>query len=1481
MGVGPDVLVGVLLERSLEAIVTLLAIFKAGGAYVPLDPEYPDERLRFMMHDAGLELVVTQAKLTSRLGDTVVQSIRVDADWAEIANESQDNPPLLASASNLAYIIYTSGSTGTPKGAMVTRGGMLNCLQWMQQRYELTKQDAFLMHTSLNFDSSVWEVFWPLLAGVRLVIAPADMLESSALLRYMAEQSVSCAFFVPSQLGMLVQEPGLSEMTSLRYVITGGEKLPLGVMREFQELSRAELHNAYGPTETAIAATEWTCEAGAERVLIGRPIGNTQVYVLNEQMEPLPVGVEGELYIGGAGVGRGYAGQAELTAERFVPHPFSSKPGARLYRTGDLVRYDAAGQLEFVDRVDQQVKVRGSRIELGEIEAVLRRHAQVSAAVVVLNEADGDKRLVAYVVSEVEAHELREYLKARLPDYMVPSFFVALNDLPLLPNGKLNRRALPAPESMVLAETKYVAPRTATEELLAGLWARVLRVNRVGINDNFFALGGHSLLATQVIARVRDAFRQEVALRSLFEQPTVAGLAQIIEVAQREGHGLEAPPLIGVSREEDLPLSFAQQRLWFLDQLEPGNSFYNIPAAVRLRGVLNVAALERTLSEVVRRHEALRTHFMAVDGEPVQVIEAAAPLPLEVLDLSALEEEPREAEVLRLAQLEASQPFDLWRGPLLRVGLLRLGKEEHVALVTMHHIVSDGWSIGVFINEVATLYAAYVRGDESPLEELPIQYADFAHWQRGWLQGEVLAAQLDYWRAELADAPTVIDLPIDKPRPPIQTYRGAFQSIQLSTELSAQLRDLSRRHGATLFMTLLAAFDLLLCRYAGQEQVLIGTPIANRNRSETEGLIGFFVNTLVLRGDVRGNPSFSELLRRVRETALSAYAHQDLPFEKLVEELQPERDMSRSPLFQVMFVLQNAPGEALELEGLSLSRVESPVETAQFELLLGLQEIGEEVAGSINYNRDLYEAETIGRLVASYERVLQAVVTDAEQRAWEIDLLSDAERRQVIEGWYATAREYAPALTLSELFEAQAARTPETVALSFEGTTLTYRELNERANQLAHYLQRRNVGPDVLVGILMHRSLEMLVAVLGILKAGGAYVPLDPSYPRERLAFMVQDAGLRMLLTQEELLNEIHGEYVGQTLSLNQQWDAIAGENVENLLSVAHPESLAYVIYTSGSTGQPKGVLISHENVVRLLEATQPHFEFNQNDVWTLFHSYAFDFSVWEIWGALAYGGKLVVVPYWISRSAEAFHRLLVSEHVTVLNQTPSAFRQLMAADESAGDGVELKLRLVIFGGEALELQSLRPWFARHGDDTPRLVNMFGITETTVHVTYRPLTAADLELASSSVIGRPLECLQVYLLDGRGQPVSIGVSGEICVGGTGLARGYLKRAALTAERFVPHPFSTSSGARLYRSGDLARFLPNGDIDYLGRIDQQVKVRGFRIELGEIEAALAEHEAVRECMVVASPDANGETKLSAYLVAGRQNPRPPSPRYASS
>ena len=1458
MGVGPEVRVGVLLERSVETIVTLLAIFRAGGAYVPLDPDYPDERLRFMVRDAGLELVVAQERLTRRLGDAAVQHIRVDADWPEIAKERDDNPPVRASAANLAYIIYTSGSSGTPKGAMVTRGGMLNCLQWMQQRYELTTQDAFLMHTSLNFDPSVWEVFWPLLVGGRVVIAPAGMLESSALLEYMAEQSVTCAYFVPSQLGMLVQDSRLSECRSLRYVISGGEKLPLPVMRDFQRLSRAELHHSYGPTETAIAATEWTCEAGAERVLIGRPIGNTQAYVVDEQMEPLPLGVAGELYIGGVGVGRGYAGQAALTAERFVPDRFSSEPGARLYRTGDLVRFYAEGKLEFVGRVDQQVKLRGYRIELGEIETVLRRHSQVSAAVVVLNEAEGDKRLVAYVVSEAEAGALREYLKAQLPDYMVPSFFVKLNELPLLPNGKLDRRALPPAESVVVAEAEYAAPRTATEELLAGMWAQVLHVNRVGINDDFFALGGHSLLATQVIARMRDAFGQEVALQSLFDQPTVAGLAQTIETAQLAGAGLSIPALMPISGDAELPLSFAQQRLWFLDQLEPGSAFYNIQAAVRLEGQLDVVALERTMSEIIRRHEVLRTTFVAVDGEPKQVIKPFTPVTLAVFDVSELNPAERDLETRRLLREEATRPFDLARGPLVRACLVRVKADEHVALVTMHHIVSDGWSMSVLIHEVAELYSAYVRGEESPLLELPIQYGDFAHWQRGWLQGEVLAAQLDYWRDVLAEAPAMLELPTDRPRPREQTFNGAAVSVTLAEELTAELKALSQRERVTLFMTLLAAFQSLLFRHSGQEDIVVGTPIANRRYRELEELIGFFVNTLALRARSLATLRFNELLQRVREVTLGAYAHQDLPFEKLVEELQPERDLSRNPLFQVLFAVQNAPRSALELPGLTLERQGGESRTTRFDLECHLWEEEQVLRGVFVYNTDLFDQMTIERLVVNYQTLLQSIVADATVAVASLRLLRAEDERQLLYEWNETSSEE-PQGVVHELFAQQVKRTPHQTAVVFDDVSLTFAELDQRSNVVASYLQSKGVGADTVVGVMLERSVEMVVAVLGVLKAGGAYLPLDPEYPRERLQFMLADAAVGVLLTQEQLADSISADV--DIIRLDTDWHVLFEQAVDERQHAAvTSDNLAYVVYTSGSTGQPKGVAMTHRVLVNLL-----HWQMGRSTPAprTLqFSSLSFDVSFQEIFSTWCAGGTLVLMREAARRDAGALWQLLIRERIERLFLPFVALQYLAEASEHNEEHPST-LREVITAGEQLRItRHIRSLFAKLAGCT--LDNHYGPSETHV-VTALKLDGDAATWPELPAIGRPIANAQVYVLDERLQPVPVGVAGELYLGGEVLARGYLNRAALSAEKFLPHPFMADGGSRLYRTGDQARYLADSNIEFLGRRDQQVKVRGYRIELGEVEVALRQQPQVREAVVIISPTASGENRLIAYVL----------------
>ncbi|HVR99074.1 MAG TPA: amino acid adenylation domain-containing protein, partial [Thermoanaerobaculia bacterium] len=1011
---------------------------------------------------------------------------------------------------------------------------------------------------------------------------------------------------------------------------------------------------------------------------------------------------------------------------------------------------------------------------------------------------------------------------------MVPKVFVSLDALPLTTSGKVDRKALPAPERQAAVNEEAAADPIA--ELLAGIFSEVLGLDRVGVDEDFFALGGHSLLATQVVSRVRSVLGVELPLRRLFEAPRIAELA----LAVRESQGGEqAPPIVPVPRDGGLPLSFAQQRLWFLDQLEPGSVAYNVPTAVRLSGELSVGLLMWVFAEVVRRHEALRTTFTSREGKPVQVI---APLRIElpVVDLSQVPE----SEALRLAREEARRPFDLQAGPLLRLALLRLDERDHVLLLTMHHIVSDGWSMGVLIREVGALYQG------TPLPELPVQYADFAAWQRSWLQGEVLEEQLAHWRSRLDGAPQVLEMPLDRPRPAVQTHRGASRDIALEPSLSAAVRAVCRREGVTPFMVLLAAWAAVLGRLAGQEELLVGTPIAGRNRREIEGLIGFFVNTLVLRVDLGGRSGFAGVLARVRQTALDAYTHQDVPFERLVEELVPERDLSRSPLFQALFTLQNAPVAGLTVPGLVLTPLAFDGEAAKFDLSLGLQETAGGFAGSLDYNADLFDGSTAARLGARLTALLAAAVASPEAPVAELPLLPPEERHQLLVEWGGTGEEPAAGETLHGRFEAQARRRPEAPAVLWDGAVVSCGELNRRANQLAYRLRQLGVGPESRVGLSMQRSLDLVVGILGILKAGGAYVPLDPNYPQERRAYMIADAGVEVVV-EGGLLEEL------------------AALPSVDLPPLADGSSLAYVIYTSGSTGRPKGALVSHGNIVRLFDATQDWFGFGERDVWTLFHSYAFDFSVWEIWGALLYGGRLVVVPHEVSRSPEQFLDLLVRDKVTVLNQTPSAFTQLARVDGERG-GVATDLRLVVFGGEALDVAGLASWFDRHGDEKPLLVNMYGITETTVHVTYRPLRVADTRGERRSVIGIPIPDLSLYVLDRAQQPAPIGVPGELVVGGAGLARGYLDRPELTAALFVPDPAGSRAGARLYRSGDLGRFLPTGEVEYLGRIDHQVKIRGFRIELGEIESVLGSHSAVRECVVLVREDVPGSRVLVAYL-----------------
>ena len=1073
------------------------------------------------------------------------------------------------------------------------------------------------------------------------------------------------------------------------------------------------------------------------------------------------------------------------------------------------------------------------------------------------------------------APELRRFLQTELPDYMVPAAFVLLDRLPLSVHGKVDRAALPAPEPPRAAGSAL--PRTPTETALCEAWKELLGIEQVGVEDNFFELGGHSLLATQLMSRLRDSFGVEVPLRAIFETPTVAGLAAWIEQAlQTREAPLLVPPLRPAPRDGDLPLSFAQERLWFLAQLAPESAAYNMPSAMRLTGRLDPAALAAALSEILRRHEALRTVYrMAAEGGPFQVVQAPEALRLPLIDLSALPREVREDAARRLAVAEVLTPFDLARGPVLRVLLFRLAAEEHALLWTTHHIASDGWSVGaVFVPELAALYAAFSRDLPSPLPELPIQYADFAVWQRAWLRDDVLAAQIGYWRRQLAGAST-LELPTDRPRRPVPSAQGASRLLRLPAAAAQRLRALAHAEGATPFMALHAAFAALLRRCSGQSDVVIGLPVANRGRKEIEGLIGFFVNTLVLRTDLSGDPDFLAAIARSREASLGAYANQDLPFERLVDELGLTRNPFRPPLLRVLFQLLNLPSGDLEPQGLALTPFELASATSKFDLVVSLAEGSEGLTTMFEYDTDLFDAATVARLCEHFGRVLEAWIEDPLRRLSGLPLLSAPERHQLLVEWNAgMGPAHRGRRCLHRRFEERGDRAPEAPALSTPAGRLTYRELDESANRLARHLLAAGVRPGDRIALCLERSAGMVAAILAVLKTGAAYVPLDPAYPAERLAFTLEDSGAALLIAEGDLIAGLPEASV-RVVRLDAEREEIAARGAERPTVEVDPDLPAYVIYTSGSTGRPKGVVVTHANVDRLLTTTEDWFGFGAADVWTLFHSYAFDFSVWELWGALLYGGRLVVVPYWESRSPEGFYRLLLEERVTVLNQTPSAFRQLLWAEEAvlgnAGNvgnapsdrSTALALRWVVFGGEALEPASLAPWFERHGDERPRLVNMYGITETTVHVTFRPLRADDL--GRGSLIGRPLPDLSLHVLDEHLRPQPIGIAGEVHIGGAGLAQGYLGRPGLTAERFVPDPFAGEPGARLYRSGDLARRLPDGDLEYLGRIDHQVKIRGFRIELGEIEAALAAHPGVREVVVLARDDGHGgERRLVAYV-----------------
>lgn len=1477
LGVKPENAVGVCLEPGAELMIAFFAVIAAGAVIVPLDPDYPAERLTYMLQDTAPAVVLTRSCLRDRI--PIVHTKLAMLDHAADVIAAHDDSVLETDVSpdNLLYVVFTSGSTGRPKGVAVSQGAMVSRAQFLAQRYGSQRTDRSLQVLSAAFDAFGGGLYSTLLTGGALVFTrPERLLSPQEMCNVIAEAPVTTLRVAVGYLRELLiyaVQKGIVLPPSLRLIITGGETISRTEMRDW--LKRAAPHarfiHEYGPTETTVTAGLYEEDlqseflAHAHRSLIGRPNANTQLYVLGEEMEAAATGVTGEVYIGGASLARCYTGTAEQTAERFVPNPVAGG-GRRLYRTGDWGRWLADGTLEFLGRRDDQVKVRGYRIELGEIEAVLRLHPAIrDVAVIVRDDARHGKRLVGYVVAEATpapaATELRRFLEEKLPEYMVPAAFVELAELPYMAGGgKLDRKRLPEPPEEA-HEAK--APRTPTEEILCGIWSEVLKQDRVGVDDNFFALGGHSLLATQVMARVRRAFGMELPLRVLFEAQTAEALAERIEQRKQAGDSAPAPLFRHVSREAPLPLSYAQQRLWFLDQLEPGSAAYNIPVAVRLKGELKIEVLKCALNEIVRRHEVLRTSFAIVDGEARQVIVPAdadhSAILIEMADFAGMEQVDAETEMQRRVRVESATPFNLSQGPLLRLRLFRLGPAEHVLLAVMHHIASDGWSQGIMVREFATLYQAYAEGRKSPLPELPFQYADYAVWQREWLQGELPDGQLAYWKEQLADVPA-LELLTDHPRS--ESVAGSGLHLILPQHLSEGLKRLARSEGATLFMTMLAGFQLLLARYASQDDIAVGTPIAGRRWAETEDMIGFFVNTLVLRVRIDSKASFTELLAQTREKTLDAYAHQDLPFEKLVEELQPERHLGRTPLFQVMFALQNAPQSELQLPALTMSNIDIESKIARFDLMLMAAEAHGEIHAGLSYRADWFDESSVRRMLSHWENLLASILENERLEIRNLSMLSAAERGQILEEWNRTETEY-PKRFVHQLVEDQAAASPGAVAVESGTQELTYAGLNRQANQLARYLAKHGVAAESRVALCMERSPDLMVGMLGILKAGAAYVPLDPRYPPSRLAFMLEDSRIDVLVTQRDFQTLFTG-LVKTVLCLDSLKQEIGRLDPSNLAVAVDGDNLAYVLYTSGSTGEPKGVGMPHGPLANLLHWQGARAPEGRPLRTVQFTAATFDVSFQEIFSTWSQGGSLVLIDEETRRDPYLLWGTLLKKQIERLFLPFVALEQLAeAADISER---RAGLREVITAGEQLRIT---PAIAALFRVLPGCVleNHYGPTESHVVTAHR----LERDISGWPVlpsIGRAIANAQLYLLDEVQEPVPAGVAGEVFLGGLSLARGYIGNSRLTAEKFIPDPFSKKPGRRLYRTGDLARRFTNGDLEFLGRKDRQVKVRGYRIELGEIETALSGCPGVAQSAVTMREDRPGEKRLVAYVI-----PRP--------
>lgn len=1470
-GIGPDMPVGVCIERSIDMVVAILAVLKSGGAYVPLDPTSPMTRLTDILHDLRPSLILTTRKLRGCLPEGHATLMALDEHQEDIARQPVTNLPFLSDPQHLAYMIYTSGSTGRPKGVQIEHQALVAFASSFRQECELKKGDRVLQFASLAFDASVEEIFPFLISGGTIVLPRERALESPDRFLTTCRQLNITVLDLPTaywhEIALHLENHSSLVYPSLRLMIIGGEEAAPRAVHAWQKnvASSTRLFNTYGPTEATVSTTlcdltnirsdEWRHN---HNIPIGRPLAHVQTYLLDRYLQPVPTGIPGELYLGGQSLARGYHHRHAETSALFIPNPFGLDEGSRLFRTGDMCRHRSDGVLEYLGRTDYQVKIRGFRVELREIEAVMQEHQGVYEALVTLDtSSQWGPRLLGYYIPVrqpgVRARELRTFLQTRLPDYMIPATFMAMDSWPHTPSGKIDRSQLPEMEGTPqVPDEPYIAPRSPMEQAIADWYCEILGLTRVSIRDHFFELGGHSLLAVQLVSRLREMFRCDIPLRVFFENPTVADLSEAIQSILEGGTDKEnMPPIIPVLKDGPLPLSSSQERIYFLHKLAPQSAAYNIPVAIRLRGQLNHEALQESLNQLIRKHDSLRTYFHEESGRPSQMVTSISGVDVMDIDLRNVPLDQRLQRTREKADEAARLPFDLATAPLMRATLLQVDDDDYVLVMTIHHIVSDQWSFAILGKELGQYYNTLCQGKTIHDEPLPFQYADFACWQRQWLTGEKLEKQYAYWVKQLSNLP-ILELPTDHPRLPDQTFTGTYISLDLTKPLLNKLQKISAAEHATLYMLCLAAFKVLLHRYTGQTDMVIGSPVANRHWPSVEDIVGTFVNTLVLRTDVSGDPTFRELLQRVRQVALEGYAHQDLPFEKLVQDLAPSRALNRMPLVQVLFNFGNAPFERVKFKGVSLSPFEIDRKASQFDLSVSVDTM---FSGKVflEFNTDLFDYDHMAIMLGHYRELLKSVVASPDAPISSLNLLTPAEKQQILVEWNITDSPFPRESSALDVIEIQATRTPESFAVLSKDVSLTYRELHDRAHELAFSLTQLGVTSDTPIGVAVDRSPDLPVVLLAIMKAGGCYLPLDPHGPPERLAFMLQNSQAPILVTQSQFVKNFP-EYDGRVFCLDNDIEHSLNAKTQAGTTAQRvgPSNLAYVIYTSGSTGQPKGVEIEHRSLVNFLHSMARKLAVTHTDVFLAVTPITFDIAALELFLPLSVGARVILVDGEDTRDGTRLIERLHTSGATVMQATPATWSMLIKAGWEGNKNLK-----ILCGGEALSRELAEELLAR----SKEVWNLYGPTETTIWSTAQKVRSGNGPVS----IGRPIDNTRILILDKNSQLTPIGIPGDLYIGGEGVARGYLGRPDLSTERFQPNAFGWPE-ERLYKTGDIAKWRPDGCLDYLGRGDHQVKIRGVRIELQEIESRLNQIPGISQSVVLVVETTQLDKKLVAFLAS---------------